>query len=391
MKKIILLIISFLILENEKELFAQVRVEINPKTICNNCIKLSDLILNIKYIPLETKDESLISHPTKVRLIDSLVFVKNRKPPSLKVFDYRGHFIENIGKEGKGPAEFNWLRSFCVDEKNKNIIIYNKFPDKLLIFNYNGTFQKTHSYQENIFMNDIEFFDNDKYVLMRDNRNGKTPFSYELYTNKHQFIAKKVKPLSFTMKGSFGLTEAFGYYVYNNTFMIKENLLNDTLYSISGSCDLIPRYVFSFGKYAFPVEMQINSLDLTRNGRSGELNKYIMPTGIFETYSYLILGYRLNEQFYWGFYNKQTGKAYSIQNPGITNDYDGGPDFCPIYQKNNIWVGFIDAYKLIEHINSQVFKNSIPKFPEKKKELEKLTKSMDENDNPVLMLVKLKR
>jgi len=30
------------------------------------------------------------------------------------------------------------------------------------------------------------------------------------------------------------------------------------------------------------------------------------------------------------------------------------------------------------------------KHPEKKKELEKLANSLDENDNPVLMLVKLK-
>ena len=31
-----------------------------------------------------------------------------------------------------------------------------------------------------------------------------------------------------------------------------------------------------------------------------------------------------------------------------------------------------------------------PKYPEKKKQLEKLANSLNENDNPVLMLVKLK-
>jgi hypothetical protein len=50
----------------------------------------------------------------------------------------------------------------------------------------------------------------------------------------------------------------------------------------------------------------------------------------------------------------------------------------------------IDAFKLKEHVASKAFKNSKPKYPEKKKALEKLVNSLDENDNPVLMLVKLK-
>ena len=51
---------------------------------------------------------------------------------------------------------------------------------------------------------------------------------------------------------------------------------------------------------------------------------------------------------------------------------------------------WIDAYIIKEHVASEASKNSNPKFPEKKKELEKLAASLDENDNPVLMLVKLK-
>ncbi|MCF6357444.1 MAG: hypothetical protein L3J54_06505 [Draconibacterium sp.] len=45
---------------------------------------------------------------------------------------------------------------------------------------------------------------------------------------------------------------------------------------------------------------------------------------------------------------------------------------------------------LIEHVNSEAFKNSTPLYPEKKKALEKLANNLNENNNPVLMLVKLK-
>jgi hypothetical protein len=54
-------------------------------------------------------------------------------------------------------------------------------------------------------------------------------------------------------------------------------------------------------------------------------------------------------------------------------------------------ISWIDAIKLKAHVTSETFLNSTPKYPEKKKELEKLANSLKETDNPVLMLVKLKK
>ncbi|MDP3445144.1 MAG: hypothetical protein Q8T08_19970 [Ignavibacteria bacterium] len=53
-------------------------------------------------------------------------------------------------------------------------------------------------------------------------------------------------------------------------------------------------------------------------------------------------------------------------------------------------MGFVNSYELKAHVASTAFKDSNPKYPEMKKELEKLANSLNENDNPVLMLVKLK-
>ena len=50
----------------------------------------------------------------------------------------------------------------------------------------------------------------------------------------------------------------------------------------------------------------------------------------------------------------------------------------------------VNPFQLKAHLASEKFKNSTPLYPEKKKELEKLANRLNENDNPVLMLVKLK-
>jgi len=79
---------------------------------------------------------------------------------------------------------------------------------------------------------------------------------------------------------------------------------------------------------------------------------------------------------------------------GIDNNLDGGPYLEPTFyfQINNeeYLVSSINAFDLKAHVASEAFKNSTPKYPEKKSELEKLANNLNDNDNPVLMLVKLK-
>jgi hypothetical protein len=91
-------------------------------------------------------------------------------------------------------------------------------------------------------------------------------------------------------------------------------------------------------------------------------------------------------------YSKSSGENMEIERTeGIKNDLDGGPNIdLKLTKDDNTVLSWINAYELKQHIESKDFKNSTPKYPEKKKELEKLANSLNENDNPVLMLVKLK-
>ena len=61
-----------------------------------------------------------------------------------------------------------------------------------------------------------------------------------------------------------------------------------------------------------------------------------------------------------------------------------------VKNQNEFLISWTDAYKLKTYLKSEAFQSSTPKYPEKKKELERQANSLDENDNPVLMLVKLK-
>ena len=49
------------------------------------------------------------------------------------------------------------------------------------------------------------------------------------------------------------------------------------------------------------------------------------------------------------------------------------------------------VFNLKVHVSGNEFKNKVNIYPEKKKDLEKLANSLKETDNPVLVLVSLKK
>ena len=100
------------------------------------------------------------------------------------------------------------------------------------------------------------------------------------------------------------------------------------------------------------------------------------------------------------FIEKNSGIVFLFSNEnyatvGIGNDLDNGLDFQPIgyfVEKDREFLfGLLSPYQIKAHVGTETFINSSPKYPEKKKELEKLANSLKETDNPVLVLVRLKR
>ena len=57
------------------------------------------------------------------------------------------------------------------------------------------------------------------------------------------------------------------------------------------------------------------------------------------------------------------------------------------YRQNILLKRAIEAKQLKDHVESNDFKDIVPKYPKKKKQLEELAKSLTEFDNPVLMFV----
>jgi hypothetical protein len=128
---------------------------------------------------------------------------------------------------------------------------------------------------------------------------------------------------------------------------------------------------------------------------------------MFETDKYIVLQYSYLERSAICFIDKRSKKtclamkyeivpeSFSKTIPNLYNDLDGGMPLMDVRyysEKDEEYITtLINPSELKTYLSSPAFRESVPKYPEKKKELELLANSLKETDNPVLMMVRLKK
>ena len=126
--------------------------------------------------------------------------------------------------------------------------------------------------------------------------------------------------------------------------------------------------------------------------RELDISKFVVFWYIYETSRYFLYDYSYEGSHHSVILDKKQDIRYELSSSGLlTDDIIGGIDFRPGYCSDDFLISWIDALKLKDHISSDKFLNSKPLNPEKKQELEKLANSLQETDNPVLVLVRLKK
>jgi hypothetical protein len=386
-------------------------------------INLSQYAGTIRYIPLETKDDLTISN-----ISDCIVSGKNiliRSSRDCWLFDINGNLIKQIGKQGRGPGEYQFVVNARFDNSNK---VYIQSLRDILEYKQDGSFITKYS---NLFMfnnnlNDYftewQFYNDSLIFGHIPNKLGNSSYKALLINKTGNVIFKYINYDQFKMSKDEvrrSLDSEAHIYQFNKILYYK-SLTNDTLFYLDKQYNLVPEFIFNLGRYKEPVK------ERTIKYRQETTNNYLSISKVFQTKDYLFFNCDFGDHFpakrltpkivnlpngkvidVWtntrkvlGIYDKRTrkmsfSKPSNTDNPlftsGFYNDIDAGPRFFPQVQVNDSTMAmWIDPKQLKEHVASDDFKNNDPKFLEKKKELEKLASSLSELDNPVLLFVTFK-
>ena len=198
-------------------------------------------------------------------------------------------------------------------------------------------------------------------------------------------------------KSGQGLHETLVYSI-GNTVCFKEEF-SDTVFYVDAKDNFFkPRVIFDSHGTFFTPEM--------RGGSEIPGSQTNWISNLFETSRYVFYSYGTMETLNKILFDKTTKKKYNL-NTGtfvvtianiprdvektiLKDDLSGGPDFNIEFLNNYCSDGklfsFIDALTLKKYVTSEYFKNA--KVSESKKaELKKLTDSLKETDNPVMIVV----
>jgi hypothetical protein len=300
-------------------------------------------------------------------------------------FTNEGKYVANIGKMGRGPHEYRNIHDFQIEPTSGNIFILSGWEDKFYVYSPTGMFLKNMPVPVNATGFD---FINDKILFHCMNIDGQT---------ENSFIVTKLNGDSITAfankykyeRGKLGIGFSNEYFSFklDNELLVKE-ICADTVFSFNGN-EFYPKFIVNRGEKRLVPEARICN---TPEEMKTKMDPYMFA------YNFMISKYFM---YYFGHNSMELDFIVGIIENGeinvrgskekLVNDIDGGPKLqLETILDDNTVLSWTDAIELKTHVASDEFKNSTPKYPEKKKALEELANSLNENDNPVLMLVKLK-
>jgi hypothetical protein len=383
MKKVLLIVwfvcINYVILaQNEKITEIQI-----PKSMSSpQKLKLSDIALDVEYIPLETTKNCIIGNNCSCTLTNDYIFISQHG--GLLQFRKDGKFVRQVNKVGQGPDECH-IRCCAFDEKNKCIYMVNNYTSYIMIFGFDGKFKRKfkNPFEEMIdyFVWGIECdksgnllfpFDNKRYKYIVTDSCGKIfhkEINYDFYP-----VEKKNGP------GMVILGYSPFYFHQNNTYYKYQ--FNDTVYNLNQKYECIPSYVIKIPdkltqKQSAEFVARVLSI-------SDIMNRYEFKS-VYETKQYLFINFTIigsTEDNYF-LYDKQQNKLTNIE-PEFVNNIDGGVDVRGV-KYTLLW-----PFEMKRKLTSAHFAKTKVLYPEKQKALKELVNRLDDEDNPVLMIVKLK-
>jgi hypothetical protein len=350
-------------------------------------IRLSQIATDIQYIPLETKEECLITTVSQIFTFNDKIIVFDERQRNIYLFTTDGKFIRRIGEKGVGPGEYN--EAFRVNFNYKDSSILVKDRDNIF-YGLDGKFiEKNSSFPE---MGQINFLD-DHIVFSFGrpsfvfNDNFQIAICDKNFQVKKRLINRKSENITKENEGKI-LGNRMNHLQYFSDTLSYWEYKYDTIYRIPDINTCIPRYAFNYSR-----KQGLN--DQSEGSRERVIEKLI------ETHSYIFLqlfdpsGTSAESIDFEMIYFKTTNEIITLKFRdnirGMINDIDGGLEVLPrkSLKDGRIFTSF-SAFELKQRLLEEPFRSIKPLNIEKQEELLHILNKSEIDDNPVIMIIKLK-
>jgi hypothetical protein len=381
---LILLTVTISCKTEKKEL-----IKFDSTTLIERDISLTEIADDISYIPL---DNSTPIGPIydNIKFLNNSIYLSAQNTGVLE-FNMQGQFIRKIGKFGRGPGEYTHCYSFTIDDKSGTVYVRDG-GGIMKAFSKSGVYLRSFSLQEyGDMIDEIEFFNSNlftSYSIQYENAN----YEWIIFDTLGRVLDKKERTTPKFVSNALG---GGGIYRFDNTLTYWNNY-TDTAFLIFPDLKQKPSFIISSGEQRLPKsKITVETMsDYMWFQQIFETNHFIFIRYFFplKKYPFVLIDKHINKSY---LINLNSDDGGSTLIGGILNDLDGGTRFLPqsYFTKNSreFVVGLIYPYQIQAHVKSAEFKNATAKYSEMKENLIKLAGSLKETDNPILMIVRLKK
>lgn len=353
-------------------------------------VYLSHIAKSIKYVPLETTSEYMIGDKTvKVKPCAEFIFVAEHGKP-IGVFDLDGKFLRTIGNIGKGPGEYNFDYGFWPEEGSRKIYITNTNIKGITTYSFTGEY--TGDIISEPYAMAFVPLGEDKFLAWHFMQQKMNEQLYRLF-----FLDKEGAIYSrfYEPKIEYDFTRGFSMnnpeFTYTPDGVLYNSWEDDFILRAKRDGSIEEALTWDLGKYEMPFKP---TEDYGRFNR--EKHKYIFDISALESTEYFFLKYQNEGKRQFALMNKRSEEFTVVMNPdtvqkGVFNDIDGGPSYWPYWYSDNgkRFFGILQAVDLIERAGGAEADIEIRDQVAARKYQDIIAK-LNENSNPVLMIVELK-
>ena len=401
-------------------------------------IPVSRFVTGLEYIPLEIGDDCLIGEDIRnIIVTTSHIFVAGSN--YCYAFDRDGRFTGRIGSTGQGPGEYQNIVGLSIDEKNQSL--YIETPHTILEYSWDGVFRQSVNKPKNMIgslLDNVSFVRDNLFIGHVPNYSGNEPYNFLLFDKFGQVIESfdnHVKTDRAKPRYMAAAENAMRPYSLSERIYVKENS-NDTLYCLNEQNELIPQYVFDLGKYVFSNEKRNSTPNVGSFIEAQRVIEEIM-SGLIEIparftpmvgaphyifFSIVAHGLPKNIPFpqkrvqpvhppLSGFIRIEMPNTHRVVGiydivhkttqlldtdpvshmQGFINDLDGGLSFwAKDYTSENELIDIWQAYEMKELLTDEYFAAHEIKDAQAHQKLKELLKILKDDDNPVIVIGKLK-
>ena len=348
-------------------------------------LNLSDYVISLEYVPLETKSECLIDRNPNFYVLDEHIVVTASQQCLL--FDRNGKFIREIGRAGRGPDEYSSAWEGVVNEKKQTVLLSGW--GKRIEYSFNGTvtnyFPKisytsvtTHYVSDSILVAGVANFSGNAINKLLLTNHEKVVDSIP----NHQFFT----PLEPNASGGFN--GEFYFYRYRDDLYYK-NMFNDTIFRIKDR-KINPTWIFDMGSYHLPYSIMAN-LGALRS----EIMKYNLVQNVLEADPFLLFSVQRERGDSAFVFDKHKNQVFVMPKEqklkGFYNDIDGGMPFWPTHiNRKQELVSFLYPDEMKEMLTNEYFGHKNIRDEAANQRLKELIRRLKEEDNPVVVIARLK-